>query len=54
MMLAGIPILALGLHDILVINHILDRREGMTMQFSIVPTIILFSWFLIRRFCTVH
>lgn len=49
MMLAGIPILVFGFHDILLINNFIDRRDGMTMQFSIVPSVLLFSWFLIRR-----
>jgi len=50
MMLVGIPILVFGLHDILLINNFIDRRDGLTMQFSVIPSVLLFSWFLIRRF----
>jgi signal transduction histidine kinase len=50
MMLVGIPILAFGLHDILLINNFIDRRDGLTMQYSVIPSVLLFSWFLIRRF----
>jgi len=48
--LIGIPLLVLGLHDILVVNHLIDAQEGLIIQFSIVPTFLIFSWFLIRRF----
>lgn len=50
MMLVGIPILVFGFHDILLINNFIDRCDGMTMHYSVIPSIILFSWFLIRRF----
>ncbi len=49
-LLAGIPILVFGFHDILLINNFIDRRDGMTMQYSVIPSVLLFSWFLIRRF----
>ena len=49
-MLAGIPILVFGFHDILLINHFIDRRDGMTMQYSVLPSVMLFSWFVVRRF----
>jgi len=50
MMLVGVPILVFGFHDILLVNNLIDRREGMTMQYSVIPAVFLFSWFLIRRF----
>ncbi len=50
MLLAGVPILVFGLHDILTVNHFRDRTEGLIIQYSVIPAIILFSWFLIRRF----
>ncbi len=50
MLLVGFPILIFGLHDILVLNHIIDRREGLIIQYSAIPAVLLFSWFLIRRF----
>ena len=50
MLLAGIPILVFGFHDILVVNHSLSRSEGLIIQYSIIPAVVLFSWFLIRRF----
>jgi len=52
MLLVGIPILVFGFHDILMINHFIDRRDGLIMQFSVIPSVILFSWFLVRRFVT--
>ncbi len=50
MLIVGIPILVSGFHDILMINHFIDRREGLIMQYSVIPSVILFSWFLVRRF----
>ena len=50
MMLAGIPILVFGLHDILVVNHLLDRQQGLIIQYSAIPAVLLFSWFMLRRF----
>ena len=50
MLLAGIPILVCGLHDILVVNRYLDPRDGLIIQYSAVPALLLFSWFMIRRF----
>ena len=50
MLIVGIPILVFGFHDILMINHFIDRRDGLTMQYSVIPSVILFSWFLVRRF----
>lgn len=50
MILVGIPILVFGLHDILMINNFIDRREGSTIQYSVIPSVILFSFFLIKRF----
>lgn len=50
MLLAGIPILVFGFHDILMINHFIDRRDGLIMQYSVIPSVLLFSWFLVRRF----
>jgi len=50
MILVGIPILVFGLHDILTVNYFRDRRDGLTIQFGIIPAIFLFSWFMIRRF----
>jgi len=50
MLLVGIPILVFGFHDILMINNFIDRRDGLIMQYSVIPSVILFSWFLVRRF----
>jgi len=50
MLVVGIPILVFGLHDILMINNFSDRRDGLAMQYSVIPSVILFSWFLVRRF----
>lgn len=50
MLLVGIPILVSGLHDILMVNGFLDRQQGLIIQYSVIPAVSLFSWFLIRRF----
>jgi signal transduction histidine kinase len=50
MLFAGVPILAFGLHDILLINHYIDQRDGMIMHYGLIVAVLLFSWFLIRRF----
>lgn len=50
MLLAGIPILTFGFHDILVINHLQNRQDGLIIQYTMIPVGIVFGWFLIRRF----
>ena len=50
MLFVGVPILSFGLHDILVINHHIDQREGMIMHYGLIMAVLLFSWFLIKRF----
>jgi signal transduction histidine kinase len=50
MLLVGVPILVFGLHDILTVNYLRDRRDGLTIQYSVIPAIMLFSFFLVRRF----
>lgn len=50
MLLVGVPILVFGLHDILTVNNLRDRRDGLTIQYSVIPAIFLFSFFLVRRF----
>ena len=50
MLLVGIPMLVFGFHDILVVNHLHDKRDGLIIQYSTIPAAILFSWFLLIRF----
>lgn len=50
LMLVGVPILLSGLHDILLVNGWWPRTDGLFIQYSVVPTGLLFSWFLFRRF----
>lgn len=50
MLLVGVPIMVFGLHDYLMLNHFGDRQDGLIIQFSVIPAVILFSWFMIRRF----
>ncbi len=50
LMVVGLPILVFGLHDILVVNHLIDQQQGLIIQYSVIPAVILFSWFLVRRF----
>lgn len=50
MLLVGIPILVFGFHDILTVNNFRDKREGLVIQYSIIPAALLFNFFLIRRF----
>ncbi|MDH5216885.1 MAG: ATP-binding protein [Gammaproteobacteria bacterium] len=50
MLLVGMPMLVFGFHDILVVNHLHDKREGLIIQYSTIPAAILFGWFLLKRF----
>ena len=50
MMLVGVPILVLGLHDYLMLNNLGNPIDGLVIQYSVIPTVLLFSWFLLRRF----
>lgn len=50
MLLVGISILVFGFHDILMVHHVLDWRDGLIIQYSAIPAVVLFSWFLVRRF----
>lgn len=50
MMLVGSMTLTLGLHDILLVNNLRDRREGLLIQYAVFPTLSLFYWFLLKRF----
>jgi len=49
-LLACTTMLVCGLHDILVVNRLWSRFDGLIIQYSAIPTVIIFSWFLIRRF----
>ncbi len=49
-LLVGIPILVFGLHDVLVVNHLWDKTDGLIIQYNVIPAMFLFSWFLLRRF----
>jgi len=50
MLLVGMPILVSGLHDYLLLNNLVSRLDGLIVQYSVIPSIMLFSWFMIRRF----
>ena len=50
MIIVGVPILVFGLHDILLVNHYIDRKQGLIIQYSAIPTVLLFTWFLVRHF----
>jgi signal transduction histidine kinase len=50
MMLVGVPILLAGLHDILLVNRLWPKTDGLYIQYSVIPTGLLFGWFLFRRF----
>ena len=50
MLIVGLPILVCGLHDILFINHLADPLDGLIMHYSIIPSSVLFAWFLLKRF----
>jgi len=52
MLLVGIPMLVFGFHDILLVNHYIDKSEGLIIQYSVIPAALLFSWFLLKRFVT--
>ena len=50
LLLAGTPIIVFGFHDILLVNGFIDRSEGLIIQYSGIPVIVVFTWFLLRRF----
>ncbi len=50
MLLCGSAIVVLGGHDILMINNHWSRFDGLIIQYSALPAVILFGWFLLRRF----
>lgn len=50
MMSVGSIILVFGVHDILLINQLFAVFDGFIIQYSAFPTLILFCWFLLRRF----
>jgi signal transduction histidine kinase len=50
MLIVGMPILVSGLHDYLLLNNLINRLDGLIVQYSVIPSIILFSWFMIQRF----
>ncbi len=50
MLLVGAIIVVFGVHDILLVNNHWSRFDGFIIQYSAIPTVILFGWFLLRRF----
>ncbi len=50
MLLVGSVIVVFGVHDILLVNNYWSRFDGFIIQYSAIPTVILFGWFLLRRF----
>ncbi|MDD1779905.1 hypothetical protein LRP49_01730 [Enterovibrio sp. ZSDZ35] len=50
MLLVGSVIVVCGIHDIMLVNHHWTRFDGFTIQYSAFPTVLLFGWFLLRRF----
>lgn len=50
MLFLGGGLLVFGLHDILLLNHLKDRQEGLIVQYAILPTLLFFSWLIVYRF----
>ncbi len=50
MLFLGALMLVFGLHDILLVNHLIDRQEGLITQYAILPTLLFFSWLIVYRF----
>ena len=50
MLFLGAMMLVFGLHDILLVNHQIDRQEGLIIQYAILPTLLFFSWLIMHRF----
>ena len=53
LILAGTIIFSFGLHDYLVIAGFIDRTQGLLIQFSGFPTMLVLIWFLLSRFVKV-
>lgn len=49
-LLAGITIIVFGLHDILLVNHLIDRRDGLIIQFTLFPALVVYSIILLNEF----
>jgi signal transduction histidine kinase len=50
MLIVGLPIMVSGFHDYLLLNNMVNRLDGLIVQYSVIPSIILFSWLMIQRF----
>lgn len=48
--IGGIAIFGLGFHDYLVNTDIIPRRQGFLIQYSGIPAMMIFSWFILHRF----
>lgn len=50
MLVVGAVIVVFGVHDILLVNNHWTRFDGFIIQYSSIPTVVLFGWFLLQRF----
>ena len=46
----GTPILVLSSNDVLMLNGLGDRRDGLLVQYTLMPACILYCWFVFWRF----
>lgn len=46
----GIAIFGAGFHDYLVITGLMSRTDGFFIQYSGLPVMTIFSWFILKRF----
>jgi len=53
LILAGTVIFSFGLHDYFVVSGLIDRTQGLLIQFSGFPTMLVLIWFLLSRFVKV-
>lgn len=53
LILAGTIIFSFGLHDYFVVSGLIERTQGLLIQFSGLPTMLVLIWFLLSRFVKV-
>ncbi|MBV1881925.1 MAG: hypothetical protein KUG82_09845 [Pseudomonadales bacterium] len=46
----GTPILVASSHDLLMFNDLGDRRDGLLIQYGLMPSFVLYCWFVFWRF----
>ncbi|PCJ45384.1 MAG: hypothetical protein COA74_15755 [Gammaproteobacteria bacterium] len=46
----GFMLIVFGLHDVLLVNRLIDRHQGLLMHYSAPPGLLLFAYILLKQF----